>query len=158
MRTVLTSMEEVRSQMVAVIRQAERSLALYTKTLEPQIYEHPSFAEALKRLTLTRPFARVRVLVAEQDALHRKHPLIVMAARLSSIIEIREVPAKLYDASVFVVADERAVVYRIHCTRWDGMADMQDQPVAKMYLAKFDQAWAEGLPLSSSLAFSGSKG
>lgn len=150
-RVVLSSMEEVRQQIVAVTRQAERSLAIYTKVLEAEIYEQASFVEALKRLVLARPFARVRILLAEHDV-HDKHPLFVMAARLPSLMEIRAMPMRQYDASVFVVADERAVVYRMHCTRWDGMADMQDQPVAKMYLGKFEQAWAESVSLSPLLA------
>lgn len=147
-RTILASLEEFRREVVAVTRSAERSLAVYTTRLEPEIYAYPAFVEAVKRLVLARSFARVRILVAEADAaLDSEHPLATIAARLPAMMELRLMPTEQCDGSGFVVADEAAVVYRMHCTRWDGIAELYDPPVAKMYLGRFDRIWPDATPL-----------
>lgn len=146
-RMILSTPDEVRTQLIAVTRLAERSLCIYTKTLESELYEQPAFLDALKRLVLARSFARVRILLAELSPTLNRHPVVSLAARLPSLIDIRVMRAKHYDASAFVVVDERAVVYRMHCTRWDGMADHKDVAVARLYMGQFERAWAESLPL-----------
>lgn len=143
-RAVLTKLEEVRAYVAALARSAERNLVIYGHTLEAGIYERPEFLDALKRLVLARPYARVRVLLASA-VVDETHPLMRMATRLPSLIEIRRLDPKQDDASAFVVADARAVVYRMHCQRWDGMAELQNPLIAKLYLDKFEQAWANGL-------------
>lgn len=141
-RSILSTLDEFRSQAVAVTRLAERHLVIYTGRLEPEIYEHPAFVEAFKRLILARSFARVRILVAEAGPLlDMGHPLATIAARLPSMVDIRIMPDDQYDASGFIVADEAAVVYRMHCTRWDGIAELHDPAIAKMYLDRFDRVW-----------------
>lgn len=147
-RTILASLEEFRREIVAVTRLAERSLAIYATRLEPEIYAYPAFVEAVKRLVLARSFARVRILVAEAGAeSDSDHPLAAIAARLPAMMEFRVMPAEQCDGSSFVVADEAAVVYRLHCTRWDGIAELYDPPVAKMYLGRFDRIWPNAAPL-----------
>lgn len=146
-RIILSTPDEVRTRLIAVTRMAERSLCIYTKTLESELYEHPAFIDALKRMVLARSFARVRILLAELSVTLNRHPVVSLAARLPSLIDIRAMRAKHYDASAFAVADERAVIYRMHCTRWDGIADLRDAAVARLYMAQFERAWAESLPL-----------
>lgn len=142
-RNIVSSIDEFLSHAVAVTRAAERNLAIYTGRLEPEVYAHPSFIEAVKRLVLARPFARIRILIAEPHCGPSDHPLIAVAARLPTLVEMRIMRADQYDASAFIVADESAVVYRMHCTRWDGIAELYDPPVAKLYLGRFECAWAD---------------
>lgn len=146
-RAVLTQIDEVGAYITTLARLAERNLAIYGETLETEVYGRPELLEALKRFVLARPYARIRILLAS-SALDGAHPLVRMAARLPSLIEIRGVEPEDYDASAFVIADERAVVYRMHCTRWDGIAELQNPLIARLYLDKFEQAWSKGAPLA----------
>ncbi|MEE4186632.1 MAG: hypothetical protein V2J12_12770, partial [Gammaproteobacteria bacterium] len=62
-RRIVTSFEEVHAATVAIASAAERSITILTPDLEPALYEHEDFLEAIKRLVLARSYSRVRVLV-----------------------------------------------------------------------------------------------
>ena len=141
-RSVLNSLAEMREHLLAVTRCAEHNLVIYAAQLSSTLYAQPAFLEALKCLVLARRYARVRILTSTIPyQLTPRHPLLVMAERLPSLMEIRTVPTDALDATEFVIADSRALVYRIHHSRWDGMADLNDGAVAKFYLARFDAWW-----------------
>ena len=42
----------------------------------------------------------------------------------------------------YLIADDRAIVYRVHSDRWDGIADLNNPPVARPYLDEFDEVLA----------------
>lgn len=141
-RSVLNSMAEMREQLLVVTRSAEHSLVIYSADLTTLLFGHAPFLEALKYLVLARRYARVRILTGPGPyRLVPRHTLLTMAERLPSLIEIRTVPPDAIGTVEFVIADNRALVYRIHHARWDGMADLNDPAVAKFYLAQFDALW-----------------
>jgi hypothetical protein len=37
-------------------------------------------------------------------------------------------------------------VYRVHLDRWDGVADLNNPPVARQYLDEFDEIWHASSP------------
>ncbi|GEM_PF-269521 len=46
----------------------------------------------------------------------------------------------------FLVADERAIVYRLRADTWNGIADFNNPAAARLYLAEFDALWALSTP------------
>ena len=77
--------EEVRAGVVDVTRCAERSLVILTPDLEPEIYDHDEFLEALKKFILARSFARVRVLISDpMRAMKSGNQFVSMGRRLNS--------------------------------------------------------------------------
>jgi hypothetical protein len=65
-----------------------------------------------------------------------------MGRRLTSCIDIRPVIGAIRQrAAGYVIADDRAIVYRVHPDRWDGVADLNNPPVARQYLDEFDEIW-----------------
>ncbi len=44
-------------------------------------------------------------------------------------------------AGAFIIADDKALVYRLQADRWDGIADMNDPAVVRRYLNFFDEVW-----------------
>src|SRR6202020_1816159 len=111
-RTILTTMPEVREASLKVAKSATRLLSIFTQDLEPLIYGEEPFLEAIKRLVLARSYAKVRVLLAD--------------------------PAR---AGAFIIADDKALVYRLQADRWDGISDMNDPAVVRRYLNFFDEVW-----------------
>jgi len=142
-RNILTTLEEVRAQVTAVADVAQRTLAIYTPDLEPQLYDQDPFLEAVKRLVLARRYARVRVLIADPGrAMRDGNRFLSMARRLTSYIDLRNVAKELRDnPAAFIIADEKAIVYRQHASRWDSIADLNDPIIARRYLAYFDEVW-----------------
>lgn len=140
---LLTTLAEVRDASLAVARSAQRLLSIYTLDLESQVYGEEPFLEAIKRLVLARSYAKVRVLLADPArAVIDGNRFLILARRLTSCIDLRVIQMQNPgSAGAFMVADDRATVYRLQPSRWDGISAMNDPPVARRYLNFFDEVW-----------------
>jgi hypothetical protein len=141
--TVLTSLAEVRAAVNEIAATAQRLISIYTPDLEPDLYDQSAFLEIIKHFVLTRSFSKVRVLLAEPSRIMRdSNRFVAMGRRLSSCIDIRYVAAHSQQrASAYLIADDRAIVYRLRADTWDGVADINNPPAARAYLQEFDQVW-----------------
>ncbi len=140
---VVSSLGELRTSVNRVATSARRLLSIYTPDLEPDLYDQTEFLEIVKRFVLARRFAKVRVLVGHNPDYGRdQHRFLAMSRRLTSYIEMRAALTPFTgNAAAYVIADDRAIVYRVHADSWDGVADYDNGPVARMHLAEFDAAW-----------------
>ncbi len=141
--TVLTSLAEVRAAVNEIAATAQRLISIYTPDLEPDLYDQTAFLDVIKHFVLTRSFSKVRVLLAEPTRVMRdSNRFVAMGRRLSSCIDIRYVAAQSPQrASSYLIADDRAIVYRMRADTWDGVADINNPAVARVYLQEFDQVW-----------------
>jgi hypothetical protein len=140
---VISSLEEMRAAVDAVAAGAQRLMSIYTPDLEPELYDQNAFLEIVKRFVLARRFAKVRVLLSDSSRLLRdNNRFIAMGRRLTSCIDIRAavIPGR-ERACGYLIGDDRAIVYRVHSDRWDGVADLNNPPVARQYLDEFDEIW-----------------
>lgn len=142
-RHVLSTEEEIRSAVAEITGLADRSLAILTHDLEPDIYDHDEFLETLKRFVLARTFARVRVLIVDPArAMKDGNRFVTMGRRLNSYIEFRNVkPEYRHHQEAFCIADDHALVYRARADSWEGIADTYEPAVARRYLDMFDELW-----------------
>jgi hypothetical protein len=140
---VISSLEEMRAAVDIVAASAQRLMSIYTPDLEPDLYDQNGFLEIVKRFVLARRFAKVRVLLSDSGRLLRdNNRFIAMGRRLTSCIDIRPVVgAARQRACAYLIADDRAIVYRVHPDRWDGVADLNNPPIARQYLDEFDEIW-----------------
>jgi hypothetical protein len=141
--TVLTSLAEVRAAVNEIAATAQRLISIYTPDLEPDLYDQTAFLDVIKHFVLTRSFSKVRVLLAEPTRVMRdSNRFVAMGRRLSSCIDIRYVAAQGQQrASSYLIADDRAIVYRMRADTWDGVADINNTAAARVYLQEFDQVW-----------------
>jgi hypothetical protein len=140
---VISSLDEMRAAVDTVAASAQRLMSIYTPDLEPDLYDQNAFLEIVKRFVLARRFAKVRVLISDSNRLLRdNNRFIAMGRRLTSCIDIRPVIGAIRQrAAGYLIADDRAIVYRVHPDRWDGVADLNNPPVARQYLDEFDEIW-----------------
>jgi len=140
---VFTSLIEARQAVNRAAATAQRLMSVYTPDLEPDLYDQTAFLEIVKHFVLSRSFSKVRVLLVEPTRVMRdSNRFVAMGRRLSSCIDIRYVAAKSPQrASAYLIADDRAIVYRMRADTWDGVADFNNPPVAKLYLTEFDAVW-----------------
>jgi hypothetical protein len=140
---VISSLEEMRAAVDIVAASAQRLMSIYTPDLEPEVYDQNGFLEIVKRFVLARRFAKVRVLLSDSGRLLRdNNRFIAMGRRLTSCIDIRPVVGPIKQrACGYLIADDRAIVYRVHADRWDGVADLDNPPIARQYLDEFDEIW-----------------
>ena len=140
---VISSLEEMRAAVDIVAASAQRLMSIYTPDLEPELYDQNGFLDIVKRFVLARRFAKARVLLSDPTRLLRdNNRFIAMGRRLTSCIDIRPAAAAARQrACGYLIADDRAIVYRVHADRWDGVADLDNPPVARQYLDEFDEIW-----------------
>jgi hypothetical protein len=146
--TVLSTLAEVRSAVCQAAASAHRLISIYTPDLEPDLYDQTPFLDVIKHFVLARSFAKVRVLLAEPSRVMRdSNRFVAMGRRLSSCVDIRYIAAEARQrASAYLIADDRAIVYRMRADTWDGVADINNPPVARLYLQEFDQIWDASAP------------
>jgi hypothetical protein len=142
--SVLTSLAEVRAAVNTTAASAQRLISIYTPDLEPDLYDQTPFLEIIKHFVLTRSFSKVRVLLAEPTRVMRdSNRFVAMGRRLSSCIDIRAITTAHgpQRASAYLIADDKAIVYRMRADTWDGISDANNQPASRLYLQEFDNIW-----------------
>jgi hypothetical protein len=142
-RWVISTKEEMRLAAIEVVREATRKVSIFTHDLEPGIYDDPDFLEVIKRLVLSQTYARVRVLIADPSrAIKNGNNFVHLGRRLNTYIEFRHVREDFRThAESFCIADEVSLVYRLQASRWEGIVDTYEPPVAKLYSKMFDEIW-----------------
>ncbi|KAF1728594.1 MAG: GNAT family N-acetyltransferase [Pseudoxanthomonas sp.] len=135
----------------AIIVQARRSLAIYSRALDPGLWDAPPVMEALRRFATHRTGVQVQILL--QDAAAPQHalaPLIGLAQRLPSIFGFREVqdPVDLPYAAAFVANDDHGYYYRPLGHRFDGEAGLEHAGRARQLREEFTQMWERARPVS----------
>ena len=142
-RQKLSTQAEFRNAVSGITGVADRALAILTPDLEPEIYDHDDFLEALKRFILARSFARVRVLISDPSrALKTGNRFVSMGRRLNSYIEFRHVKEEYRNhPEAFCIADDVAIVLRADGERWEGVSNTAEPAMARKYLDMFDELW-----------------
>ncbi len=142
-RWILSSIAETLDATVQMVEITDRRISIFSANLEPGIYDEGRFIEAVKRLTLSKPFVRIRVLISNPSRVVRNgNPFVQLARRLSACIEFRNVDEEYRDhREAFLIADEAAVMYRVDSRKWEGIADTHEPAVARRYLGMFDEIW-----------------
>lgn len=142
-RWVISTREEMREAAIQVVREASRKVSIFTHDLEPGIYDNSDFLEIIKRLVLSKTYARIRVLIANPSkAVKNGNDFVHLGRRLNTYIEFRHVREDFRThAEAFCIADETALVYRLQADRWEGIVDTHAPSVAGLYSKMFDEIW-----------------
>ena len=123
--------------------QATRSMKIFTRDLDPLIYDSPEFVEACKHLALRSPYARIEVLAFDsQRIIHRGHRMLELSRSLSSRVEIRR-PEKHYEKHLmsFITFDEVGYVYKTYSDRYEGIANYNNPREAREFEKLFAEMW-----------------
>ncbi len=129
----------------AMAAQANRTIDIISRRLDPPIYDTPEFIEAIKQLILKSSRAKVRVLVFEPEQIvKRGHRLVSLSMDMSSYITIN-VPNKEHDSfneSLFV-ADASGYIYRKESERFEGKVNFNDKRASRFLIHEFDEMWGK---------------
>ena len=139
----LNSMEDNRLAGQTLIGQAERSLEIFTRDMEPRLFDNSDFTSAVRAMVLRSRNTRVRILVNEPDsAIKHDHRLIYTARHLTSYIEIRKTHEDYaMNPAAFLLVDQRGLLYRTLATHYDGIANFNNPRKVGELLQFFNEAW-----------------
>jgi hypothetical protein len=144
----LTTSDEQRIAAAALAQQGQRSIEICSRDLDPRIYDHRAFVEAVKQLALASRFSRVRILVQNPGYIIKHgHRLVNLSQHLSSSIEIR-VPApehKDYNEA-FLIVDDCGLIHRKMADRYEGTLNFNAPREAGYLLKHFKEIWRTSQP------------
>ena len=128
--------------------QARLSLELYTRDLDPLLFDTGDFLDAVRQLALNGRRSLIRVLLQDSTlAIKRGHGIVRLAQRLSSFIEIRQPHTDYRDFNqAFLLADRRGYIHRLHADRYQGSADFNGPLKARELGNFFDEVWEKSHP------------
>lgn len=133
---------------VEIAALARRQLNILTYDLEPKVLGTDEFVAAVAKVATSGRYARVRILVQDSKrAVAEGHKLIELARRLSTFIDIHN-PHREHQSVIeaFVVADERALLFRKEADRYEGYVDADNPLEARRKLREFEQMWDKSVP------------
>lgn len=135
----------------ALAHRARRQLRIYSRALDPGLFDAPEVLDALRRLAVRGGGMQIRVLLHDATTPQRDQaPLIALAQRLPSVIQLRQVDDPVDHAypSAFVANDAGGYYFRALGHRFDGDADLDAPGRARQLCVGFDQTWERSLPCS----------
>ena len=106
-------------------QQCLESLEIFSRELDPELYDRTEFLDAVSRLCTQNHKASVRILVQNPaPSVQRSHRLIELSRRLSSSIEIRQPhPDYRQHNEAFLIADSCGMILRGLSDRYEGVAN-----------------------------------
>lgn len=139
--------EQARAHALALLRQAQRSLCIFSDDLEPWLYHRSSVQDACTRFLLANPKNRLRILLRDATAAVKQgHRLLNLSRRLSSNLQIRKLhPDYPTEELAFLLADDCGLLLRPELDQFAGYALYQDPGRVRLRQAQFDQAWATSI-------------
>ena len=134
---------ELRDATLALLAGARNELCIYSRDLEPPLYEDPRVLEAIRKVALSGRRARVRILLQDTARVARDgHRLVDLAQRLPSIVHLRRVSQE--DASypsAYVLTDGGGYLFRTFGDRYEAVGDVCYPPRRDELKRLFDEVW-----------------
>ena len=145
---VLKSLADNRDASVAVAAVAKRELVLFSRDLEPLLYDQQEFIAVVQALATRSRMSRIRIVCIDPGASVRAgNRIIALAQRFSSYIEVRRASRDHENlVDTYLVADDVALLYRPLCTRYEGFADLHSPLQAREKLRGFEDIWQQAEP------------
>lgn len=157
MRRVLVGANAIEDHAAAVVatttllRAARRGLWIYSRTLDPGLFDAPEVLEAFRGFATAGVGGEARILLQDAAAPQRAHaPLLVLAQRMPSVFLFRE-PSDPVDrafASAYLVNDNGGYYFRSLGHRIEGEADLHGPGRARQLRNAFDQIWERSRPVT----------
>ena len=131
---------------LAIARQCQRTLDLCSRHLDPKLFEHADFIEAVRQLARRSARSRIRLMVLQPEGLHRSgHPLIDLAGSLSSFMEVRVPGIEHKDFNeAILIADEIGYIHRLQSDRFEARASFCAPARVGGLLLRFNELWDKG--------------
>jgi len=140
---VIDTSEDNQAAALRLVSQASRSLDIFSRDLEPRIYDNAEFAEAVRALAIKTRDLQVRILVLDPDFIIKHgHRLIELARRLTSHIELRKLHEDYCNKpEAYLVVDKRGMLHRKLATRYEAVVNFNNPMSATELHDQFIEMW-----------------
>ncbi len=122
----------------ALIRSARRTVLILSPTLDQAVFANRECLSAISELARRSRSARVRILVEDTKAIaEMAHPLLELARRLPSKVEMRRLADDAAPRRSFVVVDQEAVWVQPDPDAYTGWSNLHDRVEARRLIEAF---------------------
>ena len=144
----LGSRDEVKVINIAMTQQTSRTIDLISRHLDPAIFDTPDFIEAIKNLSISSRFTKIRILIKDSDPMTKNgHRLIDLIQQLTSSIEVRKISEEYKSyGEAFTLFDGKGVIYLRHSDRYEGLANFDRPRLATELSNFFNEVWEHSAP------------
>lgn len=146
-RNIETKRENLHASLV-MAQQAYRFLDIFSRELDPFIYDQKDFVLAVKQLAIKNRHSKIRILIAEPArVIQRGHRLVDLALDLSSFIEIKKLSTdnKDFNEGILIV-DKIGFVHKNNDARYEAKYNFNDMRTSHTLLNKYDELWETAKP------------
>ena len=136
---------------VALVAGARRGLWIYSRDLDPGLFDAPEVLDALRRFGVAGRGNEARILLQDASTPQRMQaPLLALAQRLPSVFLFREVadPVDRPYPSAYIANDAGGYYFRGLGHRFDGEADLHAPGHARQLRAAFAGVWERSRPVT----------
>ena len=112
---------ENREAVISLARQARSSINLFTRDLDPRLFDNTGFEQSIFTLARSHHSADIRILTLDSSSARQQgHCLIRLAQKLTSSVFIHN-PAREYSniIATFLVVDRKGIMHRPRSTSTD---------------------------------------
>lgn len=133
-----------------LIRQAQRTLHVFSRDLDPRVFDDVEVSDALSALARRHRSSHVRLLVADVGPAQRNgHRWLELFQRLSSKIDVRVIhDDHQHHPFCFAVADQSGLLYRSNAAEYSGEVHFHAPLACLEKLKFFDEVWQMSRPAS----------
>lgn len=142
--------EHAVAAVLELLRAAKREICLYTRDLDPALFDQESVLDEFRRIGTAGRGALVRIIVqAPVTAIADGHRLIHLAHRLSSVFQFRtpDTEEDQQYPSAFLITDRRGYYFRVLGSRFEGEARTYAPGRHAQLRDYFNQVWERSLPV-----------
>ena len=140
---LLKNTDDFREHSVKMLSACSRQVYVLSKNLDAQIYGHDHFIEKLSQLARSGSPVEIQFLVKDfKPAIDSYHPLIKLAQRLSSKIQLKKLTQEPENNDMgFMICDLRGLIYKNDETVYQGFANYNAAPEIKSLREEFQYLW-----------------
>jgi len=131
-----------------MLSQAKRRIWIMANSISAPVLNDEQFRQSILQLAKINPQAEIRILLEDGKANPgRFSPLINLAQRLTSFVEIRTLPSNANKFSEWVtLVDFSGGIYRKTLESFSGFATYDSHLIAQRLITKFDDQWQFAKP------------
>lgn len=147
----INTLDEARGQLLSLLRAAKRQLWIYSRDLDPALFQGEEIGQELRRIATAGRGAEIRILVQDVEAAQRHGgALQALAQRLSSCVFVHQPgdDVDLQFAGAYVLNDAAGLLSRPIGSRYDGIVQTHAPGRHRQLLDQFRQAWDRSRPAS----------
>lgn len=133
---------------IALTQQATRNIDIISKHFDSGVFDNQDFIEAVKLLSISSKFTKIRILIHDSDPISKNgHRIIDLIQQLTSSIEVRKISEeyKSYNEA-FSLYDGKGVIYLRYADRYDGFANFDRPRLATELSNFFNEVWERSEP------------